>query len=141
MRVFLDTNIIIDFCAERKDFFKAAALIFTLGKRGKIELVASCISFVNAFYILRKYYPKSILFEKLKAIAHSCRISKTDEEVLHRCFDEEYPDFEDAMQYFSATTDNVDVIVTRNKKHFVMSGANRLMAPEEFLDAFFAGKG
>ena len=38
MRVFLDTNIIVDFYAQREGHYHAAALIMTLAWKGEIEL-------------------------------------------------------------------------------------------------------
>lgn len=34
MRVFLDTNVVIDFCGQRAPFFDAAAEIIDMAKRG-----------------------------------------------------------------------------------------------------------
>lgn len=102
MRAFLDTNVVIDFCAKREDFFKAAALIFQLGKKGKIELAASAITFINSFYILRNAYPHDELYTRLKGIAEMCVITPADAIVIEKAFQKVYPDFEDAVQYFSA---------------------------------------
>lgn len=137
MRVFLDTNVIIDFCAEREDYFHEAALIFQLGKEGKIELAASATTFINSFYILRKTYPHKELYSRLKAISKACIISPTDSKIIESAFEEEFPDFEDAVQYFSAKALNSSIIITRNKSDFTMAKPEELMTPPEFLDYFF----
>lgn len=58
MRVFLDTNIIIDYFDEQREHYLPASIIFDLAKKGKLELTICAQSFVNAFYILGKSYPK-----------------------------------------------------------------------------------
>ena len=61
MKVFLDTNVLLDFYQVRDDFFRPAAIIYDLGFKGEIDLVVSSLSVINANYILRKYYEKSEL--------------------------------------------------------------------------------
>lgn len=137
MRVFLDTNVVIDFCAQREDFFHQAALIFQLGKQGRIELAASATTFINSFYILKKSYSHGELYSKLHGIAELCTISTVDETVIQQAFGNEYKDFEDAVQYFSAKSVKADVVITRNKSDFTMAKENELKTPEEFLDYFY----
>lgn len=138
MRIFLDTNVIIDFCAECEDYFSEAAIIFQLGKEGRIELCASATTFINSFYILRKEYSHEELYDKLKNIASACIISPSDSDVIKKAFDKVYLDFEDAVQYFSAKALNADIIVTRNKRDFTMADEKELKTPAEFLDEYFS---
>ena len=137
MKVFLDTNIIIDFCNARKDFFQAAALIFELGRQKKIEILASATTFVNSFYILRKIYDPQELYMRMKAIADKCVITPVDQKIISERLLKVFPDFEDATQYYSAKSMNADVIITRNKRHFVMASENEVLTPEEFLDKIY----
>ncbi len=44
--------------------------------------------------------------------------------------DELFPDFEDGLQYYSAIENNVDIILTRNKKDFKNSKIPVLTAKE-----------
>lgn len=137
MRVFLDTNVVLDFCAEREEFFRPAAIIFQLGREGKVELVASATTFINSFYILRREYSHDELYDRLKSIANSCTVSPADANVIKQAFDNVYPDFEDAVQYFSAKALETDIIITRNKDDFTMAEDGMVLTPEEFLDSFF----
>ena len=52
-KVFLDTNILMDFVENRKNR-EYAETIIELGKTGVIQLFASYLSFANMGYILRK---------------------------------------------------------------------------------------
>lgn len=51
MKVFIDTNVLIDFVCSRQGFVEAAKTIFLMGHEGEIELILSSLSFVNCFYI------------------------------------------------------------------------------------------
>ena len=66
MKVFLDTNILLDYGEVRDDFVYAKA-IMELGERGEVELYASYLSYANMGYILR-HYPKEELWPLIKDI-------------------------------------------------------------------------
>lgn len=55
MRIFIDTNILIDFLSIRDKFYEDAKKIFTLGLLRKHELVISSLSIANAMYVAHKY--------------------------------------------------------------------------------------
>ena len=135
MRVFLDTNVVIDFYARREDFFLPASVIIDLAHKKRIDIVVSSLTFVNAFFILRKTYHKEDLYLKLSKLAAICTITKIDEEIINLCLQKEVADFEDAVQYESAKTSDIDVIITRNPKHFKDFDVN-VQTPSEFLDNF-----
>ena len=54
LNIFLDANVIIDFLAEREEFFKDAAIIFSLGVNKKLKLHTASMSIATASYILNK---------------------------------------------------------------------------------------
>ena len=54
MKVFLDTNILIDFIARRDGFYEYAANIINLGIRGEVKLYATPMSFATCIFIARK---------------------------------------------------------------------------------------
>lgn len=82
MKVFLDTNIIMDFCARRLPFFENASLIIDMGYRKELVLVVSSLTFINVAYILRKAYPQDLVMQKLANLAKICTVSPIDEEVI-----------------------------------------------------------
>ena len=53
MRVFIDTNILIDFVANREGFSEDADKLFALGITGDIKLMTSALSYVTAMYVAR----------------------------------------------------------------------------------------
>jgi predicted nucleic acid-binding protein len=54
-------------------------------------------------------------------------------EAIEQAYTTALPDFEDALQLEAAKAAHVDVIVTRNKKHFRQQ-AVRVFNPEEFVE-------
>lgn len=55
MKVYIDTNILIDLVCSREEYLTEAQLLFSLGYARKVHLVLSALSFVNTVYISRKY--------------------------------------------------------------------------------------
>jgi len=52
-KVWLDTNILIDFLTQRDSFGENATKIFTLAEDREIDVYMSILSFVNTYYILK----------------------------------------------------------------------------------------
>lgn len=136
MKVFLDTNVIIDFYAQRHDFFHASAVIIDLAVKGKIDIVVSGTTFVNAFYLLKDYYDAEELYNAMSRLADKCKISTIDSEIVQKALAMHSNDFEDAVQLLSAQKANADVIVTRDK-HFKSFSGN-ILSPLDFLDRHFS---
>ncbi|MBA5792706.1 PIN domain-containing protein [Flavobacterium sp. xlx-214] len=117
-KVFLDTNIVIDFLGERDGFYDAVAKVLTLADKKKIKVFTSPTSIGNTFYVLAKYENTKIALEKIRKFKLLCSISVMDEEVVEKAINSDFKDFEDAMQYYSAISANCDLILTRNEKDF-----------------------
>lgn len=117
-KVFLDTNIIIDFLGEREGFYKYSAKILTLADQKKIKVYTSPSSISNVFYVLAKYENSKIALEKIRKFKLLCSMSVMDDEVVEKAINSNFKDFEDAMQYFSALASNCNIIITRNEKDF-----------------------
>lgn len=47
MKVFIDTNILIDFIARREQFYHTAANLINLGIKGELELYATPLPYVT----------------------------------------------------------------------------------------------
>ena len=55
MRVFVDTNVLIDFVGNRKGFSEKAEVLFAFGVLGKVKIMTSALSYVTAMYVAHKY--------------------------------------------------------------------------------------
>jgi len=118
MKVFLDTNVVIDFCAKRNPFFDDAALIMDMAYRNEVSIVLSSLTVVNVAYILRKVFPIKDIKEKLGELLKICRVSPVDSEIIEKAIAWEAHDFEDCIQYLSAVSYGCDLIVTRDEDGF-----------------------
>jgi len=118
-KLFIDTNIIIDLLAKREPFYDEAALLFTLADKQKICLTVSALTFANTNYILlqsKKSEEAKLILRKLKLIL---QVLNLDEKIVGLALnDNNFKDFEDALQYFTAIENEIDIIITRNLKDF-----------------------
>ena len=132
-KVFIDTNILIDFLGEREPFYEAAARIVSRADRKEIELLVSSLSYATASYILMRYNPKAIILEKMRKFNTLCRITNVDAAVVNEALQSSFSDFEDALQYYSAVDAGATMIITRNKKDYQLS-ALPIFTPDEYLN-------
>ena len=131
-KVFLDTNIIIDFLGERKEFYEAAAKVLSLADKKKIKIYTSPTSISNSYYLLSKFESAKVVLEKIRKLKLFCNISVMDDEVIEKAINSDFKDFEYAMQYYSAIVTNCDIIITRNERDF-KSALIPVMNAESFL--------
>ena len=135
MKVFLDTNIILDFYDSDRGHYMPTAVIFDLAVKGKIQLVVCAQSFITAFYILRKVYDKTTLYKSMRSLFKLCQVSAVDSLIIEKALSREGFDFEDTVQYFSSMAIDVDIILTRDSKGFNEFDIRHITA-EEFLNEF-----
>lgn len=136
MRLFLDTNVILDFYDSDRGHYQPAAIVFDLACRGEVELSVCGISFVNAFFLLRSKYDRTLLYEKMRALYKLCHVTPVDAVIIEKALSEERRDFEDAVQFFSSRTIDADIILTRDRKGFNDFEIPHL-SPADFLDNYF----
>ncbi len=121
-QIFIDTNVIIDFLADRQPFSDYAAMLFQLAKENKIKVHISAISFNNTYYILRKVTSHKKALSLLSEIEEYVGIQETNREIIRKAIKSNFKDFEDAIQYLSAVMiGNIDIITTRDLKDFKKS--------------------
>lgn len=133
-RIFLDTNVLIDFLGEREGFYEDAARIVSLADMELIELYASSLSYATTSYILSKCEAEETVRKKLRAFSTLCHIAGVGELAVNRALYSDFSDFEDALQYYSAAEISADAIVTRNKKDFTAS-AIAIYTAKEFINS------
>ncbi len=134
-KVFLDTNVILDFILKREGFAKNAAIIFDLGERNKIHLTLSSLSINNIDYIVSKIQNKKKARTIVIRLLSITEVLSVKQSTIQSAALSEFKDFEDATQNFCAEEGNVNCIITRNLKDFKKSSLS-VQSPTEFLVSF-----
>ncbi len=132
MRIFLDTNILLDVFLNRP------------GKPESLQVLQACVepgnegwiawhTLSNGFYIVRR--ETKLLSEAKRFISDLlqwCEVATVGTADAQAAEKMNLSDIEDAMQIAAGSACQADVIVTRNKPDFVTS-VIPVMSPEEFV--------
>lgn len=132
MKLFIDTNVVIDVLARRQHFYDASAAILTMLEKDEADGFISAISFNNIHYILRKQSGKTKADNAIRMLLSAFNIVTLDEKILTRTIESAFNDFEDGIQFFSAMRSNADYLISRNVKDFPHDDIP-VLTPEEFL--------
>jgi len=131
VNLFIDTNILIDITADRKPFVQWAIKIFADANQGKWILYTSSASVLTTYYILEKYVGHKRAKETIRILLQRLSIQDIKKEQLLKGLISDFKDYEDAVQHECALTcQDIDYIVTRNKKDFKNS-IIKVVSPEE----------
>ena len=138
-KLFLDTNVLIDYLGSRKDF-AAASTIISLAQKGYFTLLVSSLSFATASYILNAHHKKTNaeIVSLFASFVKQCNVTPIDSVVIDKAIASDFNDFEDAMQYYSALREGADAIITRNTDDFNAAKID-IYNPQAFLDMLTAG--
>ena len=97
MKVFVDTNILIDYVCRREPFFLPAKAIFASGYLGKSQIAVSALSIVNSIYIGRKYGSETLKL-KLSALSNLIEVVDISATSVLQTLNTDWKDYEDALQ-------------------------------------------
>ncbi len=134
MKLFLDTNVMLDFLGERDPYYISTAKIATLADKRKLKIVVSALSYTTISYFLTKYDGLEKTKNKLRKFKVISEICELDALIIEKGLNSDFSDFEDSLQYYSALRTECDIIITRNGKDFKKSQIP-VMTPDEFLNS------
>ena len=147
MKVFLDTNIFMEYTKCRKQF-KWVRDIFDAIEDGKLTAVSSVGSMYTNAYLVTLYLKENEIHRpeqtaKLRLILNAFRtiaptVDCSDETVKEAIDDEQFTDIEDSFQYHCALQHHCDVLLTINIKDYKNASDSELevMTPQEFVEKY-----
>ncbi len=135
MKIFVDTNILIDVLARRRPFYADSAAVWTLAEEGRIEGLVSAVSFTNIFYVVRKLADAKTARRTLALLRNAFTPVGCNGRILNLAMDSDFKDFEDAVQYFSAVQAGAECMISRNPHDFPRTSQCPVLTPAEFLAA------
>ena len=117
MKVFIDTNIILDAVIARKPFNAMAEQIFLLTAKGQLDASITANSITDIYYFVAKAtQDKEKAKEILRVLFSTFHITAISFEYLNDALELEMSDFEDALLATCAKHSKADYIITRNKR-------------------------
>jgi len=131
-RVFIDCDICLDLLSERAPHYGPAALLFTLSDKGKIKIYVSSLIFSNLHYLLGKQFSQKDARRILNQFKVLVNVVAVDDKIIDLALSSDFKDFEDAIQYFAAIENNINILLTRNLKDYRQARIS-IMTAEDFL--------
>lgn len=130
-RIFLDTNVIIDYVM-RRDNCEYMDMLIQLSLDKNDILCTSLLSFANMAYIFRKlsHEERKQIFSVLRRFIS---IIPADEQQFDKALERKVTDFEDYLQYQAAVANGCTHIITNNKKHFVEFSSLPVLTAAEYV--------
>lgn len=132
MRLLIDGNIILDVLQNREPHVVDSAKIWKLCETDQVEGYVSGLTFSNLVYIMRKELSPEKINEVFKSLGLIFQFTDLTVSDLTKAAEQQWDDFEDALQAATAERIHADNIITRNVKDFKKS---KIVAftPTEFL--------
>ena len=133
-KLVIDTNSVIDVLSRREPFFEEAAELFSLADKKQVELSVSSLTIANTSYALLRQMDSNKAKSVLRKLRLILKILPLDDKIIGLALnDENFSDFEDGLQYFTAIGDEQELIITRNLKDFKNSKLPTMTA-KQFIE-------
>jgi len=117
-KIFLDTNIIIDFLQPVRPFHEEAQILFTHIAKDSFTAYISESVITTTPYLIRKEYSPNEINEILKNLNLKLKILSCTNAFITAALQAGPPDFEDALLYQVALHHQMDYFITSNIKDF-----------------------
>jgi predicted nucleic acid-binding protein len=131
-RIFVDSDIILDLLGNREPFYKYAAELFSQADKGNVHLFVSSLSFSNLNYLLSRQYSADQSRMKLLKFKTLVSVLSVSDKIVELALSSDFKDFEDGLQYYTATENEIKLLLTRNLKDFRTAEIS-VMTAEQFL--------
>ena len=138
-RVFIDSDVVLDFYVKREPHHETALRLFTHLKRAKVRCYTSAVVMANAYYMLTKIENMRYALEKMRKLRKFVSIAPLDESIIDAALSLPYKDFEDSIQFQCAIQNGIETIITRNTKDYPKYRL-RVADPGQYLSAAVLNK-
>ena len=130
-RIFLDTNVILDFFLEREPFYYDALKLWAACEEGAVDGYVSALTINNVHYIAQRIKNPTMAMIAVRGILDVFNVVPLDKELLRRAADLHDRDYEDDIQLQSAVKAGCSHLFTRDPTHF-HSKAIAIVPPSSF---------
>lgn len=139
MKLLIDTNVVLDFLGANVGFADEAEKVFNLAIEQKAVELVSASAVTDIYYVLRRTLKdKQLALQKLSDLRRYLHVLPVTEQDIDKAIARNWHDFEDAVQYSVAESNDADYIITRNGSDFEEKDIPSL-TPSELLSHISSG--
>lgn len=132
MKLFIDTNVVLDVLAQREPWFGDSARLLAHIEQGGATGHTAAHTLTTLHYLLTRHLGQQKTAGVLIDLTTLIRVEPVDHQVLQQALALGWRDFEDAVQAVTAAQCQADYLVTRNPRDFKQSLVP-VITPSEFL--------
>ena len=139
MKVFLDTNVILDILMESRPAHLDSATILKLVSKGAVSAVISTQSVIDASYVYsqRNKLPAELFSKSITHIMNSVEVASVSEDDIKAALRRGGSDLEDAAQMECAFDSACDAVISSDRE-LTPPGGMTLYTPKSFCEAVFS---
>jgi predicted nucleic acid-binding protein len=134
VKLFLDTNVLLDVLADREPFAADAAFVLSVVERGDARGFIAAHTATTLFYLLHRALGLRKANRALTDVLKLVEVIPVDHDRLLQALAMNWKDFEDAVQAACAAKAEVDYLVTRNVSDFSASDLD-IVTPTQLVAA------
>jgi len=131
-KAFLDSDVILDVATARQSHVEMSKAVLALIENGFALGVMSANSVTNIYYILRKLGSGDLARSFIGSVLKYVSVASVDHDDIVRALESKFIDFEDGVQNYCASSNQCDLIITRNIDDYRWSEL-RVVEPREFV--------
>jgi len=132
VRLFLDTNIVLDVLARREPWFRDSGAVLSLLELDGFEGVVAAHSITTLHYLCSRALGSEQATLALLDLLKLVSVAPLDQDMILKAIALGWTDFEDAIQMISAHDIGADYLVTRDRGDFRASPIP-VVTPSELL--------
>lgn len=132
MKLFIDTNVVLDVLAQREPWFADSARLLAHIEQGGASGHIAAHTLTTLHYLLARHLGQQKTAAVLIELTTLIRVEPVDHQILQQALALGWRDFEDAVQAVTAAQCQADYLVTRNPRDFKQSLVP-VITPSEFL--------
>ncbi|MDR2196481.1 MAG: PIN domain-containing protein [Coriobacteriales bacterium] len=140
MAVLLDTNVLLDYFAQREPYYQQTVQLKAMSFFGDVELWATANSFTDVFYLMCKSNTSAEVQKAFLASFEYLGICSVTADDIREATSRAWDDFEDCLVAVCAEKLRAEYILTRDKTGFTASKIPA-MEPAAFIDNMAATRG
>ena len=134
-KVFLDSDVVLDFLTKRKPFVEESMRIFEYSARKELGIYISSLSINNIHYVVSKLESVKKSKDKIGILMNLVEILPVGQSTIEKSLLSDFKNFEDGLQNFCAEEGEMNIIITRNIRDYTKSNLS-IQTPKEFLADF-----
>lgn len=121
MKILIDTNVIIDYLADRAPFADHAEQVLTLCERGDAGGFVTASAITDIYYVVRKAVGREKTLEAIRTLCSFLNIAEVGKADILNAMEIDMSDYEGALAAQCAKRIKADCIITRDLSDYVGS--------------------